>query len=265
MTDHFKRLDMGNEMLKHLKYYKDLYRHQMSKEIIDDKFGPGTLSTMALVAVFSGAGGYMAVDDVTVLPDQDASANAVEIVEQLGDQKQSLLDQQTEFDALSTRITQESRAGNDIGALETEQTERSEAMTAFAQQLVSDALLSSELSEQQRQDFLTDLDDNVVDMSSIGFEALDGGDKVDALSHLREYHDSDEAKQTYKNNIERAQAMASFNDAHNGGSEAGVMGALGACLGLLLLMGGMLGYHRQAYNYHHERPKKPTKNGGFKH
>jgi len=252
-------------MLKHLKYYKDLYRHKLAEDTVNDHMGKATLGTSLVVAAFASVAGFQIADGVDNFPDQDAAVNATEIIEQLSEQSQSLQAQQAEFEELSNRITQESRAGADITTLEAEQAEASTALEAFAQQLVANTLLSDELSEQQRQDFLTDLDKNVVDMSSIGFEALDGGNDVDPLTHLREYIDTEKDGQGYSNNIERAQAMAAFNDENNVQGDPLLGGGIGAMIGFLLVLLYSIPVTDRAQKYAYDKPKKPTKNSGFRH
>ena len=252
-------------MLKNLKYYKELYRHNLAKDSVNDHMGKATVATASIVAVFAGIAGFQLTDGLENLPDQDAAANATEIIEQLSDQSLSLQEKQAEFEVLSNRITQESRAGADITALETEQAETSAALVTFAQQLVANTLLSDELSEQQRQDFLTEMDNNVVDMSSIGFEALDGGDEVDALTHLREYLDSEKDGQGYRNNIERAQAMAVFNDENNSQHDSTTGAGMGFAVGFLLYLLFSLRVTGRDREYARTKPKKPTQHSGFKH
>lgn len=252
-------------MLKHLKYYKDLYRHKFAEDTVYDRMGKATVGTATVVAIFGAVAGFHLADGLDNVADQDAAANATEIIEQLSEQSQALQQQQAEFEALSDRITQESRAGGDITALEAEQTEASAALETFAQQLVANTLLSDELSEQQRQDFLTELDKNVVDMSSIGFEALDGGDDVDPLTHLREYMDSEKDGQGYSNNIERAQAMAAFNDEHNVQGDPLIGGTLGFLGGFLMVLFYSMGGRDRARKYAYDRPEKPSRHHGFRH
>lgn len=253
-------------MLKNLKYYGALYRHNMSKELAEDRLGGTTLGSIVLSIAFGAAVGAGFGDADGLQVDQISTENAQEIVTQLETQGVMLQEQEDDFDALSKRITIASRAGEDISALEAEQAAAAEALTDFAQQLIANTLLSDELSEQQRQDLLTTFDENIIDVGDVGFSALEENGKIIALSHLREYNG--EATEKYSNNIERAQAMATYNDENNDVMSPVFSGGLGALVGALVVLMGLLGsigsdFHRYAY----EKPKKPTasRRGQFKH
>ena len=254
-------------MLKHLKYYGALYRHKVADEYARDRLGKSFFGTVLLTAVFGGLAGVQISDDTVSAPDTDAAANAPVVMAELAQQRQSLVEQKQEFENLLLQMTVASRQGQDLTALEAEREEKTDALTNFSRQLVASALLSNELSEQQRQDFLTELDQNVVNMSSIGFEELDRGGDVISLANLREGQVELAVEQGFASNLERAEALAKYNLDNTSSGAGEVLTVL--MMTLLGLMGGVAGFlglgaanREHAYN----KPQKPTKNShGMRH
>ncbi|TNE31704.1 MAG: hypothetical protein EP349_03600 [Alphaproteobacteria bacterium] len=254
-------------MLKHLKYYGALYRHKVADEFVRDRIGKSFVGTVLLTTVFGGVAGLQLSDGTNVTPDMDAAANAPVVMEELAQQRQNLVEQKQEFENLLQQITAASRQGQDMTALETARETKTEALTNFSRQLVASTLLSDELSEQQRQDFLTDLDQNVVNMSSIGFEELDRGGDVMSLAHLREGQAELAVEQGFASNLERAEALAQYNLDHTpSGGGAILLTFMMSLLGLVGGFGGFIAFGASSREHAYNKPKKPTKTShGMRH
>ena len=171
-----------------LKYYADAAKHTCAKTFTSTP--ERRVSLVALFAVLGGVAGYQ-VSEKPIAPDQDAAANAPQILAELEAEKTQLL----------------------------QNYENGESVSAFPQlvtDLVVKTLLNDDLSEQQRQDFLYAVDEELLDMSEIGFRSLEGcdcDDQVDDLSYIREVKsdiETDEAR-SLMSDYDKAVAMADEN------------------------------------------------------
>jgi len=254
-------------MFKHLKYYGELYRHKVADEFVRDRMGISTAGTILLATIFGGVAGVQMNDDTLIAPDRDAAVNAPVVMQELTQQRQNLVEQKQEFEKLLSQITAASRQGQDVTALEAKRETKTEMLTNFSRQLVASALLSDDLSEQQRQEFLTDMDRNVVNMSSIGFEELDRGGDVISLANLREGQAELAVEQGFASNLERAEALAQYNLDHTSNSNQGIpLAFIVTLLGLASGIGGCIAFGAANRKHAYTKPKKPTKTShGIRH
>ena len=171
-----------------LKYYADTAKHACAKTFTSTP--ERRVSLVAVFAVLGGMAGYQ-VAEKPIAPDQDAAENAPQILAELEEEKTELL----------------------------QNYENGESVSAFPKlvtDLVVKTLLNDDLSEQQRQDFLYAVDEELLDMSEIGFRSLEGcdcDDQVDDLSYIREVKseiETDEAR-SLMSDYDKAVAMADEN------------------------------------------------------
>jgi len=248
---------------RYTQYYTKLAAHKLADAYYNERMGAilGIATTLALAG---GGAGYQIGYMVDGTPDEQRAVNADQVMQELINQRGTLEEQHTALKALTADITAASRAGGDASALENTRQEKVASFQNFAKQLVTDAFLSSELSEGEREDFIRGIDENIINMGDIGLEALeDKSGAVDEFSHIREIRAKVDAENPLLGNQERVVTIAE----QNGDSQVKMLKVTLIPALLLALLGSMgLGFGFSDYNRASQRPQKPTKaNRGIRH
>ncbi|TNE31703.1 MAG: hypothetical protein EP349_03595 [Alphaproteobacteria bacterium] len=249
-------------MGQYTQYYKKLAAHKLADIYYNERMGT-IFGIAAALALAGGGAGYQFSNMADGTPDDLRAGNADQVMEELITQRGNLEQQHAALKTLTADITAASRSGGDAAAIESTRQEKVGAFQSFAKQLVTDAFLSSELSEREREDFIRGIDENIINMGDIGLEALEDkdGDVVE-FSQIREIRAKVDAENPLLGNQERVIAIAEQN------SEEQVSILKGTLIPAFLLaflgsigLGLGFGDYRRANN----RPQKPTKTSGMRH
>ena len=249
-------------MKEKIKYCSELVHHKLAETYYYEK--PGRMIAIgAVLASIGGFGAYSIGEEFDKAADHIRADNAQEVVQALEERRGDLEDKRNELQSLTQQIAEAGRSGQDITGLEAERESKVSGFQSYAAQVVSDAFLSSELSEQERQDFIGAIDTEIIDLGDIGLGALEQDDKVMEFSHVREGRTEIDKTRPLLDNFERVQAIAEYNEENNinllfltllATVFSGFLGTLGLAV--------TVGENSEAAR---NKPKKPAKNHGLRH
>lgn len=249
-------------MKEQIKYYTKLAHHKLAETYYYER--PGRMVAVgAVIASIGGFGAYNIGEEFDKAADNIRADNAMEIAQALEDRRGDLEDKRDELQFLTQQIAEAGRSGQDITGLEAERESKVAGFQSYAAQVVSDAFLSSELSEQERQDFISAIDTELIDLGDVGLGALQENDKVVEFSHIREGRAEIDKTRPLLDNFERVKAIAEYNDKNN--VDLGALVFFSFCLTALFGTLGLsftVGENAQAAR---NKPQKPAKNHGLRH
>ena len=240
---------------EHAKYYTQLAAHKMARAVYDHT----KTSFIATAGLFMTLGGGIAylTDDVPHNADTVSGAQAVDVRQTMGERINALQAQQTELHRLTDQITAADFGSNAALALEQQRVEKADELETQAKAFITKAVLSADLSEQERQQLVNHVDKNIINLGDIGFESLeDQQGNVVPFNYLREARQQIDAQNPSFTNEERAKAVAQKNkDARQESGKHISVGMMGGALATFLLLMGltMSGCGRSA-------PRKPVQN-----
>lgn len=244
-------------------YYKKLAAHKLADIYYNERVG-AIFGIAAALAIAGGGAGYQIGDMIDGNADNLRTANADQVMQELTTQRGNLETQHAELKTLTATITEASRAGRDAEPIELLRQEKVSDFQSFAKQLVTDAFLSAELSENERETFIRHIDENIINMGDIGLEALeDKNGEVDEFSHIREIRAKVDAENPLLGNQARVIAVAE----QNGEEQVSLLKTTLIPALLLGFLGSIgLGCGFSDYRKANNRPQKPTKIGrGIRH
>jgi hypothetical protein len=239
---------------EHAKYYTQLAAHKMAKSAYDNP-KVAFLATATLLASLGGGVAYL-TDDVPHSADTVSGAQATAVQQVMEERIDALKERQEELRRFTDQITKADSGSDAALALEQQRAEKVTELENLAKTFVTKAVLSSDLSEQERQKLVSHVDKNIINLGDIGFEALEDqrGDVV-AFNYLREARQQIDAENPSFSNDERAQAVAQKNKDAQRDSEKHTIAGIGR--GLISTMFLLMGLTMSGCAY--SEPRKPVK------
>lgn len=198
-------------MKSHMKYYTQLANHKVAKMVHTESIG-NVFGLAVMCATAGGLGAYVLGEGIENDADHLRADNAEYVAMQLDARLADLSEKKEMLKNMTAEIAQTSRAGGDSSTLDQIRLQKVDEFSTDARQVVMDAFLSTELSEQERQDFITHIDEKLVDMGDIGLDVLESRDHVVDFGNVREGRLQIDAAHPLLNNEERVEAIAAFNN-----------------------------------------------------